>query len=253
MGAAVSTAKNKYYENRKDSNIRTPPGISQFIFDTLNWRDNFHRLKILDPAVGDGALLEPWQKDYPNAQYFGVDIKEAVIPGIKTVKANFLNYKPEDFKSVPNLIIINPPWNHGGLDPDFKAWLQKNKKSRCLLPFEFLAKCFELFGVKIPVVLITCWGLVMNNWRTSTRPRVMMDWIARGANNAWNTFLPNDIFPNPDYDPGREISMENQPNKEHQSLIMWWNIAPWPRTPFLPAEYIDMDRPRNTSRKGKKG
>ena len=50
---------NNYHLNPKNSNIYTPPEVSEFLFNLL--QDKVKASVVLDPCSGQGSLLAPWK------------------------------------------------------------------------------------------------------------------------------------------------------------------------------------------------
>ena len=60
--AMYNLRKNNYHQKPKNSNIQTPPAVSEFIFELL--KDKIEKKGvILDPCCGEGNLLKPWKEN----------------------------------------------------------------------------------------------------------------------------------------------------------------------------------------------
>jgi type I restriction-modification system DNA methylase subunit len=85
--------KNNYHLNPKNSNIQTPPEVSQFIFELL--RDKIpERSLIFDPCVGEGNLLSPFaslrSRDFYGFKTYGIDIRGQAEGCCPNLIQNFL-------------------------------------------------------------------------------------------------------------------------------------------------------------------
>jgi type I restriction enzyme M protein len=205
----LTTARNKYHENRKDSSIYTPLLLSKFIFDTIVYK--YKKIKIVvDPACGSGNLLKWWSEYGCNC--FGFDIKDDMQRDTRII------FQEQDFLSLrevnidPDLVIVNPPFNN-----DFKG----TKKGKKLLPELFLNKIWNLYGKEIPCVCFCPMGLRLNQRTFSSRWKMMRDdWPCITSVIS----LPLNIFPNVEFH--NEVLIFNLPElKPHY---------------FLPEEYIEI-------------
>jgi len=133
--------RNNYHQKPKNSNIQTPPEVSQFIFELLRDKISTNSL-IIDPCSGQGSLLRPWKKaGYPT---WGIDIDPTSNADTKT---NFFTLKPCPTVRVQNksewnleakLVLCNPPFNGYKGKAAAEVWLDK---------------IIELFGKEVPIVL----------------------------------------------------------------------------------------------------
>ena len=135
---------NNYHVNSKCSTIYTPERVSLYLYNLL--KDHLSPKVILDPAIGKGALTNPWRRKAQ--KIIGVDINRA---GRKYCD-EFIQGKFEEIKEwhykTPQLILCNPPFN--------------GAKGRNLYPEVFLRHMVNLFGSQIPVVMISPMGLRLN-------------------------------------------------------------------------------------------
>lgn len=184
-----STNRNRYFENRKNPVIFTPPPLCKWIADIIQ-PELSNVQYIFDPAVGSGNLLEPFKGYY----LLGCDT-EAFEPSIDTFwQDDFLTWHGDDYPPI-DLVVTNPPYNHTAATA--RKWGRKN-----LLPELFAQKCFDLFGTSIKMVLITPMGLRLNTRcytkKQGDRYRTMRDTFGKITSIV---SLPLDTFPNPDFDP----------------------------------------------------
>lgn len=152
--------RNNFYTEQKKATIYTPESVCDFVFQIIapTLKPKSH---ILDPAVGAGALLKPFQIN--GHSVFGVDIEHQ---GFKeTLNANFLALKTGDLKT-PDLVIVNPPFN---IDQKTKQYIKENYAGRPLLPEVWFQKIIELFGTDVPIILFTPYGFRLNQQCKSKR------------------------------------------------------------------------------------
>lgn len=213
MASPLTTKRNKYHSNIKDSTVFTPKGVADFIFDILNDSDFFapetylnQKPIIFDPAVGSGRLLCPFRFYYDdNFILLGMDIedhsKELRLDNF--FLKSFLKYTHKDIAFKPDLIILNPPFN---TDKRNKDWLKKNKLGKALLPEVFIDKINSLWG-KVPTIMISPMGYRLNQrikskrWKKMSKSEFEITSIAS---------LPLDIFPNVEFH--NEILFFNMPS-----------------------------------------
>lgn len=144
--------RNNFYQKPKNSNVYTPPEVSQFIFNLL--KDKIDKEWIIfDPCCGTRNLLEPWEKvGYPS---YGIDLDQNVPADkhwdflkdesqIFKLFPIFFSGKKEDYKL---LVLCNPPFNGYGKQLGSEVWLDK---------------IIELFGKEIPIVLFVPAGFRLN-------------------------------------------------------------------------------------------
>ena len=149
---------------------------------------------ILDPAVGNGRLLQPWKSLIHKT--IGIDVRP--IPDDVCdvqIHNDFLKVKE---LIVPDLILCNPPFN-GSRD--------------MMYPEKFLRHCVKLFGKHIPMVFIVPIGF-RSNQSTHSRRRCWMLDHGPEITGIWS--LPKDIFKNVQF--FTEILIFNIPTTAHK----WW-------------------------------
>lgn len=152
--------RNNFYQRQKRATIYTPESVSRFIFAIV--KDKIDRRKpVLDPCVGAGSLLAPFAD--AGFRVVGVDIERQGFDG--TIIRNYLEVQKGELET-PGLVIMNPPFN---IDAKTKAYIKAHYRGRPLLPEIWLQKAIELFGVDVPIILFTPYGLRLNQMETSRR------------------------------------------------------------------------------------
>jgi type I restriction-modification system DNA methylase subunit len=216
MANPLTTSRNKYYENEKNSSIYTPPGVCQFLFDLIDpwFEHNPINKTILDPAVGSGNLLRPFAANGYNCIGYDINDDKERIKEVKFIKKNFL----EENTRYPDvsLVICNPPFN---TDQRNKDYLKENNLGKALLPELFAEQIFDLYGSDIPLMLFSPMGILFNQRTFSKRWKKMRD--------IWPEIttiitLPLNIFP----------------NVEFHNLILIFNYPQLLGHYFLPEEYL---------------
>lgn len=188
MPSPLNVNRNDYRKNPKRNDIETPKEVAWFLFDIISAHIKTIALNpkypkvILDPAVGKGALLEPWKQYSENFKLqiktIGVDVED--YSGSVDV---FLQTKFEELtywnNEKPELILCNPPFNQG--------------VGRKLYSYLFLQKMLDLFGKDVPIVLFCPMGFRLNQRKHSDRWR----WLRNnGVEISSILSLPLDIFNN---------------------------------------------------------
>jgi hypothetical protein len=213
MANPLTTARNKYHQNIKNSTVFTPPNVAQFIFDKavrplyIQRNQNITSSTtvitetgkilthpgpfcVLDPAIGGGALVKPFCA-YPmkNIYIAGYDIDDySPFPCDNFYKTNFMAMD-QRLTRKPDLIICNPPFN---TDKRNKDWLKANKMGKALLPEVFADKVFELYP-DTPFIMITPMGFIYNQRKKSDRWRKYSKDITNTISST--LMLPLDAFP----------------------------------------------------------
>ncbi len=157
--------RNNFYTNQKKATVYTPSSTSRFLYSIL--KEYIKTGSVLDPCVGKGSLLMPFQ----NAGYnvIGIDIeKQGFEP---TIEKNYLGIKKGEL-STPDLIIMNPPFN---IDEKTKTYIKETYGGRPLLPEIWLMKAIELFGKDVPIVMFTPYGFRLNQTVDSKRWKKFID------------------------------------------------------------------------------
>src|SRR3954454_2982007 len=104
---------NNYNLKPKPSNIQTPLAVSQFIFELLRDKGKIRKKEqiiVIDPCVGKGNLLAPWEK--AGYRTFSVDNDEN--SSANEIDNFFETTLPEVVTSYYNLVLCNPPFNGYG-------------------------------------------------------------------------------------------------------------------------------------------
>jgi len=156
MPSPLSVRKNNYIDNPKRSDIYTPEWLSEWLYKIVI--DSGMKIDvILDPAIGGGSLTK-W---FTNSLIIGIDINL----NASCYADKFMHGKFEEIEKwaheIPDLIIVNPPFN--------------GASGKKLYPEVFLRKIQELFGNKIPVIMITPMGFLLNQKLKSVRWKYLRD------------------------------------------------------------------------------
>jgi hypothetical protein len=117
--------RNNFYKVQKNATVCTPDYVSGFLFSILHDHIDSGGL-IVDPCVGKGALLKPWQAAGWNT--VGIDIESQGFP--KTIVKNYLEVVRGEVAK-PALVIMNPPFN---IDAKTKEYIKRHYGGRPLLP-----------------------------------------------------------------------------------------------------------------------
>lgn len=226
----LSTSRNKYHQNVKDSSIMTPSKVAQFLYylvhapiiESDRFINKVHQSPVVfDPCCGTGNLLKPF---FDNSFcVHGIDIVNYVDRDKKIIfnRKNFLEWNGlwssgVSIKNNVALVICNPPFNTYS---DNKKWMKENKKGKALLPELFADKVFKLFDKDVPLILFSPMGLRLNQRKKSNRWRKMRDeWPQISS----IVSLPLDIFP--------DVEFHNE--------ILIFNIDGLNPHYMLPEEYV---------------
>lgn len=187
MASPLSVKKNDYINNPKASDIYTPTWLSYWLYDLVE-KSGMKKDIIFDPAIGDGHLTnEFWNM---GSTIVGMDIVDKFddirVHYFRCGKFEDLDeYETSNFNTLlsaplpqPDFIIMNPPFN--------------GAPGKKLYPEVFLKKIEELFGNKIPVIVITPMGMLLNQRIRSSRWRYLRDnWKITSIIS-----LPIDVFDN---------------------------------------------------------
>ena len=217
---SISTSRNRYFDNTKNFTIFTPPPICNWLAEILE-----PELKsietIFDPSVGSGNLLAPFK----GKTLLGCDIEDFQPNLNQFWQDDFLTWNG-NFPQM-DLVIMNPPYNHS--KESRKKWGRSS-----LLPELFAAKCFELFGKDVRMIMFTPMGFRLNTRcytkKQGDRYRNIRDNFGKITSIV---SLPLDVFPNPDFDnekdevrrnPKKGIMQSNIKRKETQQEIIFFNM-----------------------------
>lgn len=217
----LSTSRNKYHQNVKDSTVYTPEGVCNFLHELLWGHVAWMHGDLVDCSVGSGNLVRPFL-DQRDVRFVGYDIDDHPDrpAAIEFRKENFLSVARGDDWRPCGLAVCNPPFN---TDRRNKDWLAKNKLGKALLPELFALKVFELWGSGTPLVLFTPMGFRLNLRRKSTRQRRFLEDCKAQITSIIS--LPLDIF-----------STEGHPVEFHNEILIW-NVRNLKPHYWLPTEY----------------
>src|SRR3546814_5850336 len=98
--------RNNFYQNEKKATVCTPDYVSEFLFSIMSPHIKKGGL-VVDPCVGEGALLLPWQRE--GYKTLGIDIEDQGFPN--TIEKNYLEVRKSHIRKKPSLVILNPPFN----------------------------------------------------------------------------------------------------------------------------------------------
>ncbi len=172
MAVLYNINKNNYVSRPKNSTIYTPERVSIYLKNILSKQIN--PKVILDPAIGKGALVRPW--DNGKRHIIGVDIDNQGKKYCNT----FIHKKFEVVQMwvyrKPDLIICNPPFN--------------GAPRRQLYPEVFLRRIVKLFGNRVPIVIVAPIGLRLNVRIKSAR----WQWMNENLEISSIVSLPIDCF-----------------------------------------------------------
>ncbi len=202
MTSPLSTTRNPYWTDPKNSTIYTPDYVCRFLYNIIH--PVIEPKVILDPAIGRGALIKCWRN---TCHIVGVDIDR----NSGRYADEFMCSRFEDIQawslSCPDMVICNPPFN--GAD------------GRKLYPEVFLRQIIRLFGATVPVVLFAPMGFRLNQRKKSKRWQWVRD---NGPEITSIVSLPLDVFDNVQFH--SEILMFNIPTvKPHYWLDRNYMVA----------------------------
>lgn len=166
------TARIKLYKQ-----FFTPKKYSQILINKIPIKDAY---KIVDLAIGEGALLIEASKIWPNARLYGNDIDEICCDGIRTNIKNIKCYNQDIFlnSSILDLLknighvdlcIGNPPFDLIEQNQDTKAILsffslyEKNKAKYIPAEIIFILQCLRILKKDALLALILPDGFYVNN------------------------------------------------------------------------------------------
>ena len=157
----------------KKSIVLTPDFVANDIYQTLK---RYPFKNILDIGCFDGSMSKYFKRKH-NSKIIGLDVLNDYESKFHTfIHKDFLECNKEDFKNLNiDIVVSNPPFG-------------MNKERGALYPHLFLMKIFEIFGDKMPVVLIAGSWFLSNN---SNR----IDYI-NSLNLTKNTILHKNTFIN---------------------------------------------------------
>jgi len=191
----INARGSNYHSDPRPNDIYTPAPLALFLFDLL---DDQEFTTVLDPAIGAGALTEPWRAT--GHAIIGCDINPAST-GCADI---FLPGPFEQFKqwstATPDLVLCYAPFNAA--------------KANGLYPEVFLRHLVRLFEATLPVALFCPMGLRLTQRRRSTRWR----WLRDSSPQITDIIvLPLDTFPNVEFH--MELILFNLPDIEHHRSL----------------------------------
>lgn len=153
--------RNNFYQKEKKATVYTPDYVSEFLYAILHTHISKKGV-VIDPCVGTGSLLKPWQKN--GYKVIGIDVE---YQGFQNTKVkNYLEVKRGEIKKEISLVIMNPPFN---IDSKTKEYIRIHYGGRPLLPEVWFSKALELFGSQVPIVMFTPYGFRLNQTENSKR------------------------------------------------------------------------------------
>lgn len=176
--------RNNFYQNEKKATVCTPDYVSEFLFSIISPHIKKGGL-IVDPCVGEGALLLPWQRE--GYKTLGIDIEDQGFPN--TIEKNYLEVRKSHIRQKPSLVIMNPPFN---IDSKTKEYIKANYGGRPLLPEVWFQKALELFGTAVPIAMFTPYGFRLNQTDNSSRWKKFIDGEYPEITSIVS--LPKDVF-----------------------------------------------------------
>ena len=141
---------------------------------------------ILDPCVGQGSLLKPFQR--AGYKTTGIDIEEQGYP--ETIIRDFISLTPGEIET-PELVVANPPFN---IDEKTKNLAAVHFGRRPLLPEVWLHKTVELWGPGVKLALFAPYGMRLNQTLNSRRWKSFLDGTYPAITSIIS--LPKDIYEN---------------------------------------------------------
>lgn len=154
--------RNNFYKNEKKATIFTPSYVSEFLYDLLSPHIKKTGGVILDPCVGQGSLLKPWERN--GYKVMGIDIEYQGFPHTKV--KNYLEVRRGEIDKKIALVIMNPPFN---IDSKTKEYIKAHYGGRPLLPEVWFSKAIDLFGANVPITMFTPYGFRLNQTENSKR------------------------------------------------------------------------------------
>ncbi len=218
VASPITTARNKYYENRKSNDIPTPEDIGVYLARIANKSLSMKPgTVIFDPAAGKGALLEHFQKELAIPEipdYFafrGTDLNRGrSSKGVYIDKTDYFAQVAQDWDRLVGLVVCNPPFNASEADKEYwRGHESKKMYGTSLIPDLFVRHTMQRFGNKTPMILFTPAGFVTNQRKKSARFSFYRQQVSTGGAQITGTcMLPLDTFP------GVEFPM----------LVLFWNM-----------------------------
>ena len=161
MPAPLTTRRNKYSDNPKKNDIKTPYSLCRFLYELLSPVVSRKKKIIIDVGCGDGRLSEMFMKHWT---VLGIEERKTKCR-LRNVwsRCDFLAIKDFEESHAENLkkdsvalVISNPPFNN-------------NNTGRKLIPEVFTRKTFELLGDDVPLCMFVPMGFRLNQRLRSSR------------------------------------------------------------------------------------
>ena len=212
MASPLTTLRNRYFDNKKSNDIKTPFFICEFLCELLYPYLDKKKL-IIDVGCGDGRLSQ----GFKHWTVLGIDIKKSRKLKLKNFfKLDFLKMNVTCLPSMgdyncllnPALVIFNPPFNN-------------KSTGKKLIPELWIRKTFEIWGDKVPLVSFVPMGFRLNQRTYSKRWKYFRDDCK--ANITSIVSLPLNVFP----------------NVEFHAEILIWNLPRLKAHYWLSKEYLE--------------
>ena len=195
MRPNINARGSNYHNDPKPNDICTPRPVAQFLFDLLS---DMEITTVLDPAIGAGALTEPWRVS--GRTIIGCDINPASESCADIFHPGPFEVIKDWSAPAPDLVLCNPPFNAA--------------RGSDLYPEVFLRHLVRLFGNALPVAMFCPMGMRLNQRLRSRRWRWLRD---EGPQITDIIALPLDIFPTVQFH--SELILFNLPRIEHHRFL----------------------------------
>lgn len=207
-----NNGENNYRENQKKTIVETPNKVCEFLFKKLNLSKD---TTIIDVGCSSGNLSKPFYN--AGHRVVGIDVNPSPSFKGEFIQSDFfkLNQLPVE-KNEKIFVLCNPPWNNPKRISNIKDMnsikkievkgkIIKDSKKNIVdylvssgfssekidlivgekykhdgmnyYPEMFMRKIFDLLGDNVSVMLLTIYGFLMNNRKTSKRYAWLRDSI----------------------------------------------------------------------------
>ncbi|KKN02396.1 hypothetical protein LCGC14_1118190 [marine sediment metagenome] len=218
MAAPLTTSRNKYFDNRKENDIKTPYSVCRFLYELLSPAISRKKTLVIDVGCGDGRLSELFMKRWTVLGIEQRAIKKSKLSNIWS-RCDFLAIKDIEQSHAANwtkdsvaLVISNPPFNN-------------KSAGRKLIPEVFTKKIFDLLGDNVPLCMFVPMGFRLNQRLGSSRWRYFRDECKAEITSIIS--LPLNLFK----------------NVEFHSEILIWNIQKLKAHYWIPEKYLQGKMP----------
>jgi len=228
-------------EKKQNGVFYTPEFLANYVAQKLNdYYQGDKNIKLLDPACGDGILLNAFLKknsDNENVEIYGLDIdKDAILNtqirlqntisklhlkncdglypsvGLKSQKGWEVFRNENNAKRGFNLIISNPPWG---------ASLERYDRGKLLEDFVSSKGQFDIFNLFIEVILNNLvedglYGLILPDSIFSQEQKIIRKFILDNSTVLSISRLGEKIFPEINRACTVIIGKKEIPNKHHK-------------------------------------